>query len=59
MSDNKDHPAERRSKEDRRKALLLRSVYKWNFDPLGRWWEERRSGKQRRQKPVSEDETGS
>jgi len=57
MAGNEDHQGERRSRKERRNAPRLKSIYKWNFDPLGNWWEEKRSGKERRQKAASADET--
>ncbi|MDY6952245.1 MAG: hypothetical protein SWE60_12085 [Thermodesulfobacteriota bacterium] len=39
---------DKRSGKERRALPQSRSMYEWNFDPSGNWWQERRSGDDRR-----------
>ncbi|MDY6988800.1 MAG: hypothetical protein SWQ30_12175 [Thermodesulfobacteriota bacterium] len=49
MTDNGNDQDERRSGKDRRRFPGSKSIYQWNFDPLGNWWKEKRSGEDRRE----------
>ncbi|MDY6988270.1 MAG: hypothetical protein SWQ30_09460 [Thermodesulfobacteriota bacterium] len=39
---------DKRTGKERRVLPRSRSIYEWNFDPSGNWWQERRSGDDRR-----------
>ena len=48
----------RRRGEDRRKEGIRHSQYKNNFTPDGHYWEERRSGRDRRDRRQAERRVG-
>lgn len=56
MAGNPDHKNNKRSGRDRRKLPRSISIYRWNFDSSGNWWEQRRSGKDRRLENVNENQ---
>jgi len=53
MDGDLSHEDDRRSRGERRRLPRSTSIYKWNFDPSGNWWEERRSGGDRRKLDVA------